>query len=93
MSKYFDFVLCETRGKKQLFYAPKWAGLERGDMVIVSVDGGEMMATVLASVTLSGDTDKKEIDFIMRATGSPKDLDRVISRVIFQKMEYKEDEE
>ena len=90
MRNYFDFILCEIRGKRKLFYAPAWSCIERGDMVIVSTDDSEMMANVLACITLS-DEEKKEIDFIMRATGAPKNLDRVISKVVFQKMEYEED--
>lgn len=88
---YFDFVLCKHQtGKKELLYAPAWTNLKKGDMVVVDTDNGEMTSTVISSITLAHD-EKNEIDFIMNATDSPKDLHRIISKVIFDKIDYKED--
>lgn len=93
MSKYFDFVLCRHQnGKKELMYAPEFSYLKAGDMVVVDTDKGEMTSVVLASLTMRDDQ-KKEIDFVMKATNSPKDLHRIISKVIFEKMKYEEEEE
>ena len=93
MSNYFDFVLVELEGgsKPYLFRAPAWSYFECGDLVIVDTCNGEQTATVLSSITVSAD-EKKEIDFIMRATRADTDVKKVLKKVEFKELVYEEDD-
>ena len=92
-SKYFDFVLCEPYDgeEKYLYRAPAWSGIAKGDDVLVETSTGSKQAQVCAIVTLS-EEDKETIDMIMQASGASKDLRKVLTRVRYIDIEYKEDE-
>ena len=94
MSKYMDIVLCQKNGSKklELFYAPEWSELKEGDMVVVETDAGDMSATVLGCLTVRSD-EHKLFDFILKATHtySPEAMRRVVSKIVFKELEYKED--
>lgn len=94
MSRYVDFVLCRVNGEdgKTLFHAPKFSYLEKGDMVIVDTIKGEKMAQVVASITVADD-EMDKIDFIMEATNSSEDVRKVLSKVIYSDLDYKEDKD
>ena len=94
MAKYFDFVLVRVAGeeKNRLYHAPRWSGLESGDEVVVEVEGVERKAVVVASMTVN-ETEQKDIDFIMKATGSPEEVGRVLKVIEYSPLKYEEEEE
>ena len=90
MNDYFDFVLCkQENGKNYLFHAPAFSKLAKGDLVKVETVHGEKLATVVSCITL----DDAKIDFIMNATGAPKDVKKVLAKVEYSDFEYEEDME
>ena len=92
MREYFDFVLCKFDGcnKVYLFYAPQFSHLKNGDVVTVETETGIKTANVIASAPVRSD-DRVLIDFIMKATGAPHDVKRVVSRLEFKPLKYEED--
>ena len=94
MREYIDLVLCETcNGKREAFQAPAFSHLSSGDMVIVECEEGEEMTNVVISLTISPE-DKEEIAFITKALKFEVDeLMKIKSKVVFRRLEYKEDEE
>jgi len=77
--------------RNYLYEAPRWTGLEQGDEVIVQDDDGRHSGIVLDSVTVTKDDDK--YNFIVNAMGAEKPLARVIQKVTYHKLDWKEDEE
>ena len=92
MSHYFDFVLCKTlfTSKTDLFHAPSWSTLKKGDLVVVETSSGEQMATVMATMTLSKDN-LDGIDFVMTVTGADTNVRKVLSKVEYRTFDYEED--
>ena len=93
VSDYFDFVLAIVEGedKPRLFRSPAFSDLLKGDSCVVE-DGEKKRALVLSHVTLSTSPhDRNIVDFIMCATGSPLDVPKVVSKVIYQPFIYGED--
>ena len=93
MRDYIDLVLCETcNGKREVFRAPAFSHLSKGEMVIVETDEGEEMTNVVSSLCIS----PREIDelaFITKALKFEVDeLRKIKSKVVFRTLEYKEDE-
>ena len=82
--------------KNKLFYAPRWSGLESGDEVVVESEGFEndfkRKGVVVACMTVN-ESDTKEIDFIMKATGSPEEVGKVLNVIEYTPLKYEEDEE
>lgn len=89
---YVDFVIIRHEGcdKKYLFYAPAFSRLEKGDLVKVETKNGVQLATVVSSMTVKKD-DQRSIDFVMESMSAPKEVKRVLSRGIFSKFEYEEE--
>lgn len=93
MNNYFDFVLCkQENGKNYLFHAPAFSKLKKGDLVKVETVHGEKLATVVSCITLAENDDAK-IDFIMNATGAPKDVKKVLAKVEYSDFEYEDEME
>ena len=93
MREYFDFVLVKHENDRvYLFRAPAFTHLEFGDEVVVETSNGEQRGIVQSSITLA-ETDTDQIDFIMRSTGAPDEVKKVLSKVIYQEFKYGEDEQ
>lgn len=95
MNQYVDFVLCkhENSDKTYLFRAPAFSGLKKGNQVIVDTKYGQKIATVVSSVLVDVENEPM-IDFIMNATHAESDVKKVLSKVVYQEMDYsKEDED
>ena len=88
---YFDFVLVQRDGKRELYRAPAWSHLEKNDEVIVETDEINNTALVLATQTLGNDEQEK-IDFIMQATGASEDVKKVLAKVQLKTFDYEEDD-
>ena len=97
MSKYMDLVLCQHDGfeKPNLFRAPAWTRLKKGDRVIVeNLDGrGKAEATIQGIMTVNVTEDKDDFDFILLASGATTPLKKVLSKVFLSELEYENDEE
>ena len=93
MSDYIDLVLCETNnGKRELFQAPRFSRLSKGEMVIAECEEGDVMTNVLASMSINLEADTDETDFLKTALGfEVEELGKIKSRVVFRAMDYKED--
>lgn len=88
---FIDFVICKypVDPKKYLFIAPPFSHLEEGDEVVVE-DGEPQCATVIDSKTVSVNSD--EYYFILNLLGVSVPLKKVISKVIYRRFEYTEEE-
>ena len=93
--EYVDFVLCkhENSDNTYLFRAPAFSGLKKGNQVIVDTQYGQKVVTVVSVVLVATDN-QPLIDFIMNATHANSDVKKVLSKVVYQEMDYsKEDED
>ena len=78
--------------RNYLYEAPRWTGLEQGDDIVVQEkDGYKHEGIVIDSVTVTKDDDK--YNFIVNAMGAEKPLARVVSKIEYRKLDWKEDEE
>ena len=89
---YIDIVLCETcTGKREVFQAPRFSHLAKGDMVIVESGDGEEMTNVVASVSISTN-ESEELSFIKAALNFEiEDLSQIKKKIVFRTFDYKED--
>ena len=93
MRDYIDLVLCDTcTGKRDVYQAPRFTHLNRGDMVIVESGEGEEMTNVVASISINLE-ESEELNFIKAALGITEieELNRIKSKVVFRALDYKED--
>ena len=92
MRDYVDLVLCKTlTGDMDVYQAPQFSHLKAGDMIIAESENGETMTNVVASISIS--TESEELDFILKliSAESWEELERVKSKVIYRDLDYKED--
>ena len=92
MREYVDLVLCKTlAGEMEVYQAPQFSHLKEGEMIIAESENGETTTNVVASISIS--TESEELDFILKliGAGSWEELERVKSKVIYRNLEYKED--
>lgn len=93
MSKYVDLVLCKTlTGGQDVYQAPSWSHLKEGDMVIAEDEDGEIMTSVLATISLGRDSE--ELGFILQLINAEDvdELERIKSKVIYKNLEYTEED-
>jgi len=90
---FIDLVVCTypVSNKKYLYEAPKFSGLEQGDEVIVKDAAGDHAAIVLECETFTKDDEK--YCFIVNAMNAELPLARVMSKIVYHKFDWKEDEE
>ena len=92
MREYIDLVFCKSlTGETEVFQAPAFTHLKEGDMVIAQSEEGEIMTNVVASVSISTDSD--ELDFILKMLNAEsfEELEKVKSKVIYTDLDYKEE--
>jgi len=94
MRNYIDLVLCQLlNGDKRVCRAPAFSYLKRDEMVIVECGSGEEVANVDASISINI-TEEDELEFFKTALKIPDSLykiPKVKSRLILDKLNYKED--
>lgn len=99
MNDYIDLVVCEveeqirtgvTTTRTQVCEAPAWSDLDKGDEVIVGVDGTQALAKVERRYTTP--IDGPELEFILIASGTKLPLPKVLKKVIYRDFEYVEGE-
>ena len=88
MREYIDLVLCETcNGKREVFEAPGFSHLKKGEMVIVETENGQDMMNVIQSLCISIKSEELEfINEIVETSG------RVKSKVIYKELEWEEED-
>lgn len=100
MNDYIDLVVCEveeqirtgiTTTRTQVCEAPAWSNLEKGDEVIVGLDGNQARATVKRRYTTA--IDGPELEFILVASGHIPPLHKILKKVLYKEFEYQEAEE
>ena len=89
MSKYIDLVICEFSGNvsSEVFVAPQFSGLKKGDEVVVEHEQAEYFGTVENCITVSEDEDA--FDFILDATGTKTPLKKVLKKITYHDFKYK----
>lgn len=90
---YVDLVLCKHPNNDGLFlfYAPAWSRLKKGGQVIVNTQKGESLAIVQDCVTVDNETN--EYKFIVELANAKLPLKKVLSKVVYDKFEYEEEDE
>lgn len=90
---YIDLVLCKhtNNGSTFLFQAPLASGLKENDLVVVDTKRGENVASIVSIETV--EVGSNEFNFIIKATGAKLPLKKVLKKMVFREMEYKEDED
>lgn len=78
--------------RRDLFEAPAFTHFEQGDEVVVQDDEneGKRHGIVVDSVTVTKDDDK--YNFILNAMHAEKPLQRVLSKIVYREIDWKEDE-
>ena len=78
--------------RRDLFEAPAFTHLEQGDEVVVQDDEneGKRHGIVVDSVTVTKDDDS--YNFLLNAMRAEKPLQRVLSKVVYRDVHWKEDE-
>ena len=76
--------------RRDLFEAPAFTHLEQGDEVLVQdcENNGKRHGIVVDSVTVTKDDDK--YNFILNAMRAEKPLQRVLSKIIYREIDWKE---
>ena len=74
---YIDLVLCLNNGKPELYRAPAWTYLQKGDIVYVE---GEKKDTREVYRVLTIDTNHEDFDFILCVNGI-REIKRVVAKV------------
>ena len=92
-NKYTDYVLCKRNWNQsvELFIAPAFSNLEQGDLVVVEPEGKDMLAKVMAVITIEN-TDIKSKDFVLQATRTEGKIKRILSKIRYHVYEYEEDD-
>ena len=92
MSDFMDLVICkhDNNSKVFIFRAPAWTGLKKGDRVLVETKKGEAEATVEKTYTVDV-SNKDSFEFILMAGGVSLPLKRVLKRVMFIELDYKDE--
>lgn len=97
MNDYIDLVVCEveeqirtgvTTTRTQVCEAPAWSSLEKGDEVIVGLDGNQARATVERRYTTPANG--PELEFILIASGTKLPLPKIFKKVTYTNFEYVE---
>ena len=88
MSKEVDLIVCENN--TEVFIAPAYCNLEKGDTIIVENSSNTMIVDKV--LTVLDDYDFKTVDFI-KAVSTRKTLRRVLSRIEKTDFEYNDEEE
>lgn len=90
---YVDLVLCKFEGtpKKYLFKAPFASYISKGDEVVVETKKGEQRATVVA--VCSTEEGGEAFDCLVQVTGATLPLKKVVAKMFYQKIDYKEGED
>lgn len=87
MGNHIDLVIVRVGSEfPQIYEAPSFSRLERGDAVVVETDQGEATGTVEDSVTISRTYQKEVIDFMLRSAGCVEPLKRVLFKIEYKKM-------
>lgn len=92
---FIDLVIVSypVSTRVDLFEAPAFTHLEQGDEVLVQeVENyaGKRHGIVVDSVTVTKDDDK--YNFILNAMHAEKPLQRVLSKIVYREIDWKEDE-
>ena len=90
---YIDVVLCRhsTANKPFLFQAPFCCGLKAGDHVVVETRYGEAEASVICVDHVAKEDERYE--FYLQAAGGKHPLKKVVKKVIYEELIYKEGDE
>lgn len=87
--KYVDLVICRTGGLRRLYQAPAFSNLKEKDEVMVEACDGEMMVEVIRTITVNAEDEV--FDFIVNATGARLPLNKVLKRLVYDELVFKEE--
>ena len=93
MSDFKDLVICKdiSGNKLSIYVAPAWAGLQKGDRVLVeSAKSGESEAMVEKSYTVDV-SNKDAFEFILIAGGVSLPLKKVLKKVVSIYLDYEDE--
>lgn len=89
MGSHIDLAIVRVGAEfPQIYEAPSFSKLERGDAVVVETDDGEATGTVEDSVTISRTYQKEVIDFMLKSAGCVEPLKRVLYRIRYEPMDF-----
>ena len=89
MGNHIDLVIVRVGAEfPQIYEAPSFSNLVRGDAVVVETNDGEATGTVEDSVTISKVYQKEVIDFMLRSAGCVEPLKRVIYKIRYVPMVF-----
>ena len=92
MNDFMDLVICkfDSNHNLSIFSAPAWTCLKKGDRVLVETKKGEAEATVEKTYTVDV-SNRDAFEFILMAGGVSLPLKRVLKRVMFIELDYKDE--
>ena len=83
-----DYVICQdAEGQLAIFQAPKWSGISQGSDIVIE---GDEILPVLEVITLDDEHDREVINILKMLF---HEIKRVVSKVVYVPMNYKEDGE
>ena len=88
---YIDLVICKhpVDSRHFLFQAPRFSYLKKGDQAVVDTARGEQTAFVIDAITCVEGSD--EFNFIVTALKATTPLKKVLSKVAYMELAYKEE--
>lgn len=87
---YIDLVLCNRDGKRELYQAPAWTGLQKGDFVSVPLNNGTATAEVIAAMTVADNVENDSFAFVLAATDATVPLRKVLGKILVSEFRYDE---
>ncbi len=90
MIKLLGLALCKIENKNDLFQAPLYSFLDKGDRVIVDTVRGQKEAVVVSTCSAMPGSD--ELGMIMKAAGATMPLKKVLKKIREEELVYKDDE-
>ena len=90
MIKLLGLALCKIENKNDLFQAPLYSFLDKGDKVIVDTARGQKEAVVVSTCSAMPGSD--ELSMIMEAAGATMPLKMVLKKIRVEDLAYSDDE-
>lgn len=91
MGSHIDLAIVRVGSEfPNIYEAPSFSNLEKGDAVVVETDEGNATGTVEASVTISKAYQKEIIDFMLKSAGCTEPLKRVLYKIKYVPMVFED---
>lgn len=89
--KWYDVISVTINGKVRLYEAPYYSGIEEGDEVIVEWGFNDTSIGIVKTVTHNMYDDNETLELICKLLSISLPLPRVLRRIEYIDMKYKED--